>query len=99
MKHGSIFIDGCSSFNSERISLPQENIVYSWSQRWWRINGAQLFKAPELWSQLTLGVPFVDVLNTMALDANLPTDTAGMERMGNPIEDPSHLIYSNTSPV
>ncbi|MEQ3696139.1 MAG: S9 family peptidase [Pseudomonadales bacterium] len=48
--------------------------------------GAVTIQAPELWSGVVLGVPFVDVLNTM-LDATLPLTPPEWSEWGNPIED------------
>jgi len=47
--------------------------------------GAVTIQAPELWRSVILGVPFVDVLNTM-LDASLPLTPPEWEEWGNPIE-------------
>ena len=47
--------------------------------------GAVTLQAPELWRSVILGVPFVDVLNTM-LDASLPLTPPEWEEWGNPIE-------------
>ena len=47
--------------------------------------GAITIQAPELWRSVTLGVPFVDVLNTM-LDASLPLTPPEWKEWGNPIE-------------
>jgi len=49
--------------------------------------GAAVIQAPELWRSVTLGVPFVDVLNTM-LDADLPLTPPEWQEWGNPLEDP-----------
>lgn len=48
--------------------------------------GAVLNAAPELWGAAIVGVPFVDVLNTM-LDADLPLTPPEWPEWGNPIED------------
>lgn len=47
--------------------------------------GAVTVQAPELWRSVNLGVPFVDVLNTM-LDASLPLTPPEWKEWGNPIE-------------
>ena len=47
--------------------------------------GAAVIQAPELWRSVTLGVPFVDVLNTM-LDDSLPLTPPEWKEWGNPIE-------------
>ena len=49
--------------------------------------GAAVIQAPDLWRSVTLGVPFVDVLNTM-LDADLPLTPPEWQEWGNPLEDP-----------
>jgi oligopeptidase B len=54
--------------------------------------GAVTIQAPELWSSVNLGVPFVDVLNTM-LDASLPLTPPEWTEWGNPIEDPVAFDY------
>jgi len=57
--------------------------------------GAVTIQAPELWRSVILGVPFVDVLNTM-LDATLPLTPPEWQEWGNPIESKSdfELIQS-----
>jgi len=47
--------------------------------------GAVTIQAPDLWRSINLGVPFVDVLNTM-LDASLPLTPPEWKEWGNPIE-------------
>jgi oligopeptidase B len=47
--------------------------------------GAAVIQAPDLWRSVNLGVPFVDVLNTM-LDKSLPLTPPEWEEWGNPIE-------------
>ena len=47
--------------------------------------GAAVIQAPELWRSVNLGVPFVDVLNTM-LDESLPLTPPEWEEWGNPLE-------------
>ena len=47
--------------------------------------GAVTIQAPDLWRSINLGVPFVDVLNTM-LDAALPLTPPEWKEWGNPIE-------------
>ncbi len=48
--------------------------------------GAVLNATPDLWGAAIVGVPFVDVLNTM-LDADLPLTPPEWPEWGNPIED------------
>lgn len=49
--------------------------------------GAVTIQAPQMWRSVNLGVPFVDVLNTM-LDASLPLTPPEWSEWGNPITDP-----------
>lgn len=49
--------------------------------------GAAVIQAPHLWRSVLLGVPFVDVLNTM-LDASLPLTPPEWQEWGNPVDDP-----------
>jgi oligopeptidase B len=48
--------------------------------------GAAVIQAPHLWRSVNLGVPFVDVLNSM-LDESLPLTPPEWKEWGNPIED------------
>jgi oligopeptidase B len=50
--------------------------------------GAVTIQAPQMWRSVNLGVPFVDVLNTM-LDATLPLTPPEWSEWGNPITDPA----------
>ena len=54
--------------------------------------GAVINQAPEYWRSVNLGVPFVDVLNTM-LDASLPLTPPEWVEWGNPIEDAAAFEY------
>jgi len=47
--------------------------------------GVVVTQAPDLWRSVVLGVPFVDVVNTM-LDASLPLTPPEWEEWGNPIK-------------
>ncbi|MBT0585281.1 S9 family peptidase [Alteromonas sp. SM 2104] len=54
--------------------------------------GAMTIQAPDYWRSVNLGVPFVDVLNTM-LDASLPLTPPEWQEWGNPIENKSEFEY------
>jgi oligopeptidase B len=63
------------------------NISIEGSSAGGELIGAAVIAAPDLWRSATLGVPFVDVLNTM-LDADLPLTPPEWKEWGNPVEDP-----------
>ncbi|MFT5137120.1 MAG: oligopeptidase B, partial [Arenicella sp.] len=54
--------------------------------------GAVTIQAPQMWRSVNLGVPFVDVLNTM-LDATLPLTPPEWAEWGNPITDPAAFDF------
>ena len=68
------------------------NISVSGRSAGGELMGAVTIQAPELFSSVTLGVPFVDVLNTM-LDASLPLTPPEWSEWGNPIEDAEAFDY------
>lgn len=61
------------------------NISISGGSAGGELVGAAVIQAPDMWRSATLGVPFVDVLNTM-LDASLPLTAPEWSEWGNPIE-------------
>lgn len=69
----------------EREYVAAGNISISGASAGGELMGAVTLQAPELWCSVTLGVPFVDVLNTM-LDASLPLTPPEWEEWGNPIK-------------
>ncbi|MBX2848590.1 MAG: prolyl oligopeptidase family serine peptidase, partial [Acidiferrobacterales bacterium] len=62
------------------------NISISGASAGGELMGAAVLQAPQLWRSVTLGVPFVDVLNTM-LDESLPLTPPEWQEWGNPLED------------
>lgn len=70
----------------ERNYVSAGNISASGRSAGGELMGAITIQAPELWRSVTLGVPFVDVLNTM-LDASLPLTPPEWKEWGNPLEN------------
>ncbi len=81
------FVDVARYLVSEKY-VEAGNISVSGRSAGGELMGAVTIQAPELWRSVTLGVPFVDVLNTM-LDASLPLTPPEWSEWGNPIEDPA----------
>lgn len=64
--------------------VAQGNISASGRSAGGELMGAVTIQDPDLWASVNLGVPFVDVLNTM-LDASLPLTPPEWKEWGNPI--------------
>jgi len=78
------FVDAARHLISEGY-VSEGNISASGRSAGGELMGAIVIQAPELWRSIILGVPFVDVLNTM-LDASLPLTPPEWKEWGNPIE-------------
>ncbi|MBF7074950.1 S9 family peptidase [Glaciecola sp. MH2013] len=85
------FVDVARHLIDEKY-VAKGNISISGRSAGGELMGAVTIQAPELWSSVNLGVPFVDVLNTM-LDATLPLTPPEWTEWGNPIEDPVAYDY------
>ena len=68
------------------------NISISGRSAGGQMMGAMTIQAPELWRSVLLGVPFVDVLNTM-LDASLPLTPPEWQEWGNPLKSQRDFEY------
>lgn len=77
------FIDVARHLITEKY-VSEGNISISGRSAGGELMGAAVIQAPELWRSVNLGVPFVDVLNTM-LDADLPLTPPEWKEWGNPI--------------
>jgi len=88
------FVDVARYLNKENY-VAAGNISIAGRSAGGELMGAVVVQAPELWRSVTLGVPFVDVLNTM-LDESLPLTPPEWTEWGNPIEsaDAYDLIKS-----
>ncbi|MDO6713294.1 S9 family peptidase [Aliiglaciecola sp. 2_MG-2023] len=79
------FVDAAQYLIKENY-VSEGNISISGRSAGGELMGAVTIQAPQLWRSVTLGVPFVDVLNTM-LDATLPLTPPEWTEWGNPLED------------
>ncbi|NTS77117.1 S9 family peptidase [Catenovulum sp. SM1970] len=78
------FIDS-ANFLIEQQYTSKGNISISGRSAGGELMGVVTVQAPELWRSVILGVPFVDVLNTM-LDDTLPLTPIEWPEWGNPIK-------------
>ena len=76
------FIDIANHLIKEQY-VAKGNISIEGASAGGELMGVVINQAPELWRSVTLGVPFVDVLNTM-LDATLPLTPPEWSEWGNP---------------
>ncbi len=82
----------------ERNYVAAGNISISGRSAGGELVGAATVQAPDLWRSVNLGVPFVDVLNTM-LDASLPLTPPEWQEWGNPIESATdYALLQSYSP-
>lgn len=91
------FVDAARFLTAEKYTSAG-NISISGRSAGGELMGAAVIQAPELWRSVNLGVPFVDVLNTM-LDASLPLTPPEWKEWGNPIDSPEAFnLLRNYSP-
>jgi len=79
------FVD-VARFMAKENYTTKGNISISGRSAGGELMGAAVIQAPDLWRSVNLGVPFVDVLNTM-LDESLPLTPPEWKEWGNPITD------------
>ncbi len=80
------FVDA-AEYLIDKNYVAKGNISISGRSAGGELMGAAVIQAPDLWRSVNLGVPFVDVLNTM-LDETLPLTPPEWKEWGNPIKDP-----------
>lgn len=80
------FVD-VAKFLSEEKYTSEGNISISGRSAGGELMGAAVIQTPNLWRSVNLGVPFVDVLNSM-LDESLPLTPPEWKEWGNPIKSP-----------
>ena len=92
------FVDAAEYLVDENYTA-KGNISISGRSAGGELMGAAVIQAPDLWRSVNLGVPFVDVLNTM-LDESLPLTPPEWKEWGNPITDPkAYDLLESYSPM
>ncbi|WP_111977017.1 S9 family peptidase [Algibacillus agarilyticus] len=93
----SDFID-CAEYLIAEKYVSRGNISISGRSAGGELMGAVTVQNPDLWRSVILGVPFVDVLNTM-LDDSLPLTPIEWPEWGNPLADKSdYELIASYSP-
>ena len=85
------FVDVAKHLIDKRY-VAKGNISISGRSAGGELMGTAVIQAPELWRSVTLGVPFVDVLNTM-LDETLPLTPPEWSQWGNPLASKDVFEY------
>ena len=89
-------VDAVTYLQKEKITSPEQTAIYGASAGGLTV-GATLNERPELFKAALMGVPFVDVMNTM-LDPTLPLTTQEYLEWGNPNEKAAHDYMLSYSP-
>jgi oligopeptidase B len=90
------FVD-CARYLIEENWTSAERLVIEGGSAGGLLMGAVVNQAPELFRAVHLGVPFVDVMNTM-LDASLPLTVGEYLEWGNPNENAAYEYMKSYSP-